>query len=402
VGTYLNPGNDGFKSIRREEYVDKSELIAFVNSKLNGSKKLICFSKPRRFGKSYAAKMLCAYYDRNCDSKELFTDLKIAGDAAFEKHLNQHDVIYLDITSFISRLKSLYGEIKDACKLIQSEVISELVQEFPYIGEEIYLPKALSKINDKEGRKFIILIDEWDALFREVVSDTDIQEEYLNLLRGLFKSDTTDKTIEAAYMTGILPIKKFGTQSALTDFDEFTMVNPLTLATFVGFTEAEVCQLCAVHNMSFEEMKRWYDGYSFDGIKAVYSPSSVMKAISFEEFGTYWTETETYESLKSYIEMDYDGLENALFRMLGGENVEINSRTFQNDMRNIKSRDDILTLLVHLGYLAYDKKSKSVRIPNEEIRTEFQSAITSSSKHTELSKILTMMKRTLTRSIVAR
>ena len=165
-------------------------------------------------------------------------------------------------------------------------------------------------------------------------------------------------------MTGILPIKKYGNQSAVSDFREYTMLTPKKLANYVGFTEEEVRRLCEQYEMDFEEMKRWYDGYSFSRLDSVYSPNSVMEAIKSEEFGSYWTRTETYEALKVYIDLDMDGLKEAIIQMLGGEKVRIMTGSFQNDMTNIKCKDDVLTLMVHLGYLAYDSKEKAVFITN--------------------------------------
>lgn len=253
--------------------------------------------------------------------------------------------------------------VRNTVSYLQEQVIAELCAVYPAVEKESSLPIVLAKIAGITGRKFIIIIDEWDALFREAKDDTDLQKEYLQLLRGLFKSSLTDKMIEAAYMTGILPIKKYGTQSALTDFREYTMLHPKKLAEYVGFTENEVKNLCQEYGMDFEDAKRWYDGYSFNRVKSVYSPNSVVQAISNEEFGDYWTETETYESLKFYIGLNEDGLKDAIINMLGGGRCRINTRTFQNDMSNIKSKDDVLTLLVHLGYLAYDSAKKEVYIP---------------------------------------
>lgn len=371
MGMYLNIGNAGFQSVRKGLYVDKSGLISFINHTLGTKEKLTCVSRPRRFGKSFATQMLCAYYDKSCDSRDLFCDLEIAKDPEFEKYLNKYDVIYLDITWFISTEKNL----KNTVSYLQEQVIDELCSIYTSVERESSLPVVLAKIAEITERKFIIIIDEWDALFREAKDYTDIQKEYLQLLRGLFKSSLTDKMIEAAYMTGILPIKKYGTQSALTDFREYTMLQPKKLAEYVGFTEKEVQKLCRENNMSFEDAKKWYDGYSFSRVKSVYSPNSVVQAISNEEFGDYWTETETYESLKSYIGLNEAGLKDAVILMLGGERCRINTRTFQNDMSNIKSRDDVLTLLVHLGYLAYDSNKKEVYIPNQEVADEFKNAV---------------------------
>ncbi len=372
MGRYINLGNASFASVRKGLYVDKSQMISFVNSTLGTVDKLTCVSRPRRFGKSFAAKMLCAYYDRSCDSRELFEDLKIAASSDFALHLNQYYVIYLDITWFLSVVENK----KETVKYLQQEVIRELKEVFPGVTEENRsLPIALSDVNDATGYKFIIIIDEWDALFREEKEETALQQEYIQLLRGMFKSSQTDKMIEAAYMTGILPIKKYGTQSALTDFREYTMIQPQMLAGYVGFTEKEVQDLCKDYDLDFEETKKWYDGYSFSKMKSVYSPNSVIRAVKSGEFGDYWTETETYESLKHYISMNQDGLRDAIISMLAGVPSKINTRTFQNDMMSINNKDDVLTLLVHLGYLGYDSVKKEVYIPNQEVADEFKNAV---------------------------
>lgn len=371
MGMYLNIGNAGFQSIRKGLYVDKTGLISFINSTLGTKDKLTCVSRPIRFGKSFATQMLCAYYDKSCDSRELFSDLEIAADPDYETFLNKYDVIYLDITWFISTERN----VKNTVSYLQEQVIKELYSIYPSVEKESSLPVMLARISEMTGHRFIIIIDEWDALFREAKDDTDLQKEYLQLLRGLFKSSLTDKMIEAAYMTGILPIKKYGTQSALTDFREYTMLQPKKLAEYVGFTEDEVKNLCLQYDINFEDTKRWYDGYSFSKMKSVYSPNSVVQAISNEEFGDYWTETETYESLKFYIGLNEDGLKDAIISILSGNRCRINTRTFQNDMSNIKSKDDVLTLLVHLGYLAYDSIRKEVHIPNQEVADEFKNAV---------------------------
>lgn len=295
MGDYLNVGNAGFAAMTRECYVDKTEMISFINSTLGTTRKLTCVSRPRRFGKSYAAKMLCAYYDKSCDSKALFAKYKIAKDASFQTHLNKYDVIYLDITWFISIVRN----VKNVVSYLQEKVIEELRAAYPEAKQETTLPETLSKITDATGNKFIIIIDEWDALFREVKYDIALQEEYIQLLRGLFKSSgQTDKMIEAAYMTGILPIKKYGTQSAMTDFKEYTMVQPEPLEKYVGFTEKEVQELCANSKLVFADMQKWYDGYILGDNTHIYSPKSVMDAIERNRLGNYWTQSETYESLK--------------------------------------------------------------------------------------------------------
>ncbi len=374
MGVYLNPGNGSFEQICSGIYVDKTDMIDYVNSTVGTPAKLTCFSRPRRFGKSFAAKMLCAYYDKSCDSRELFDGLKISKMESFEKYLNKFDVIYLDITWFISTIESIENAVSD----LQRCVIQELKESFPCVADsrETSLPRMLADISHKTKQKFVIIIDEWDALFREAKDDDNLQKEYVQLLRGLFKGGTaTDETIAAAYMTGILPIKKYGTESALTDFREYTMTDPTGLAEYVGFTEDEVKTLCDKYNMDFESMQTWYDGYSFDQIQHVYSPNSVMLAISKKKFKNYWTASETYESLKKYIEMDFDGLKGAIISMLSGEAVRVKVSTFQNDMTSFRNKDDVLTLLIHLGYLAYDDNTEKATIPNLEVAGAFGDAV---------------------------
>ena len=256
-------------------------------------------------------------------------------------------------------------------------MIAELKIEYPECVQDtdISLPSVLAKINALTKEQFIIIIDEWDCLFREDKNNEKLQKEYINLLRGLFKGAPSGAFLKLAYITGILPIKKYGTQSALNNFREHTMVSPRHMAEYVGFTETEVKTLCKEYNMSFKKMQKWYDGYFFEKIGHVYSPNSVIEAIDSREFGNYWSGTETYESLMTYIAMDFDGLRQIIVDMLGGLRCRIDVESFQNDITSFNSADDVITLLIHMGYLAYDDKMKEVFIPNEEVRSAFLRAI---------------------------
>lgn len=202
----------------------------------------------------------------------------------------------------------------------------------------------------------------------------EAQEKYLDFLRDLMK----DKGyIYLAYMTGILPIKKYGTHSALNMFDEFSMLEPGPLAPYVGFTEDEVEKLCTDYKISVDEVKSWYDGYTFDNV-SVYSPRSVVSCMRLGKIGNYWNQTETFEALKDYIEMNFEGLRDDVLSMLVGETVSVNTGSFTNDMTTFRTEDDVFTLLVHLGYLAYDEKNKCVYIPNNEIRAEYVNVVSAS------------------------
>ena len=322
--------------------------------------------------------MLAAYYSKGADSDSLFQGLEISGTDTYTDHLNKYNVLFLDIAWFIS----ISSNIEKAVTEMQENIIEELRETFPdMIGRSVRsLPVALLQISARTGQKFFIIIDEWDALFREASADESLQKSYIQLLRALFKGVQISQFLAGAYMTGILPIKKYGTQSALTDFREFSMLEPGLLAEYVGFTEKEVRDLCQTNYMDFAEANKWYNGYRFDKTGHVYSPNSIIEAVINKKFSNYWTQTETYESLKLYIDMDFDGLKTAIIDMLGGQKCRIDTGTFQNDMTSLQGKDDVLTLLVHLGYLAYDDDSKEVYIPNEEVRQEFVRAVKNGSR----------------------
>ena len=389
MGTYINPGNVSFRKIDDPDYVDKTMLIELTNQRIGRAKCLICVSRPRRFGKSYAAKMLSAYYDCSCDSHTLFDNKKIAACADYTTHLNKYNVINLDITSFISEAKSRRTPLIKIPAKIMDAIHKELISLDPDMPHCETLNEELKYFVEKSnGTPWVFIIDEWDAMIREAKNDADAQEAYLNLLRGWFKNNSfTDKCIAVAYMTGILPIKKDGSQSAISEFDEFSVIKPLEFAGYVGFTEEEVQDICRQKNVDFEKMKLWYDGYSFSGVGSVYNPNSVMKAAKNGDFDSYWTETSAAEGLMEFISKDYNGLTKTIAELIAGIEVKVNTTRFANDLTTFKGKDDVLTLLVHLGYLAYDSEKRTVRIPNEEIRQEFQSAI-HEVKHTETLKRL--------------
>ena len=370
MGFYLNPDNKGFwESIRSKIYVDKTNLITYTNELINTNEKYICVSRPRRFGKTMTLEMLAAYYSRACASADLFKGLKIEESETFKEHLNQYDVIFLNMQQFLSEAGSM--AVTD---YLEQEVLRDFRKEYggTLSGQDMGLAATLREIYVETGRQFIFLIDEWDCVMREKQDAEEQQKNYLDFLRNLLK----DKPYVAlAYMTGILPVKKNGSHSALNMFYEYSMTDQKALEEYTGFTETEVKELCDRFHMSFEETGSWYDGYMFKKYQHVYNPRSVVEAMRWQDFSSYWTSTETYEALKIYIDMDFNGLRPDIVQMLGGGRIKINTRSFQNDMRTFKTKDDVLTLLIHLGYLAYDSKEKEAFIPNKEIIGEFETAM---------------------------
>ena len=377
MGIYVNPGNTGFAEINDQDYVDKTLLIEEINRTIGRKNKLTCISRPRRFGKSYAARMLSAYYDCSCDSRALFDDKEIAAAGDYEKHLNKYNVIYLEITGFISLANEAGVSLREIPGMIKKAVWKDLIEcgFEPAKGDTLndFLVRC---VEQSEGRGFIFIIDEWDAVIREAQDDPAAQKRYLEFLREWFKNGNfTPKVVAAAYMTGILPIKKDGSQSAISDFREYSMIKPRQFGKFVGFTENEVRLICGEKNIDFGMMKQWYDGYAFSDIGSVYNPNSVMQAAENRDFDSYWTETSAAEGLLDYISKDYHGLTKTIAELIGGVEVKVNTTGFANDLTSFRGKDDVLTLMIHLGYLAYDAEKKTVRIPNEEIKQEFQRSI---------------------------
>lgn len=384
MGTYINKGNTAFREYRNDIYVDKTGLIDVINKTLTTQRRYSCVTRCRRFGKSMAAKMLCAYYDKSCDSRALFADLAIAQKASFEKHLNKYPVIYLDVTSFTTR-PELKGKL---VKSIQKEISDEIKSVYPTVkyqeGED--LMGVLTSIHNETGERFVFIIDEWDAICREYPErkklktspdniEPTIMDEWVMLLRRLFKTQDSDEIFVGVYITGILPVKKYNTESALNNFREYSMIDPKTLAPYFGFTEKEVETLSEECDISMDEFKKWYDGYKIGKEKSIYNPYSVMEAIYSEECKDYWQITGAYNAVASYIQSNFDGLKDDIIKMLAGESVHVNTTSFTNDIHDVNSKDDVLTLLIHLGYLAFNQEDETCYIPNKEVEKEMQNAV---------------------------
>ena len=378
MGSYLNPGSASFRnSLRSKIYVDKSELIARTNELICTEQRYVCVSHPRRFGKSMAANMLASYYEKEENSDDLFGGLRISRAITYRDHLNQYDVIKINMQEFLSVTNS----VDEMLGRLKRYLLFDLLDAYGnlHFRDSEDLIQVMKDIFAKTKCPFVILIDEWDCLFREYKQDREAQKKYLDFLRVWLKDQDY---VALAYMTGILPIKKYGSHSALNMFTEYSMTNPREMAEFFGFTEDEVKMLCARYKRSFEETKAWYDGYELITVEenqkkiySMYSPKSVVDAMLSGVFDNYWNQTETYEALKTYIRLNYDGLKDSVIKMLGGDKVQINTGTFSNDMATFQGKDDVLTLLVHLGYLSYHWPDKTVYIPNKEVSQEYINAI---------------------------
>ncbi|MBR1934371.1 MAG: AAA family ATPase [Prevotella sp.] len=371
MGLYINIGNAGFQSARNGEYVDKSGMISIINATLNTERRFSCITRARRFGKSMAAKMLCAYYDQSCDSRSLFSDLEIARDPSFEKHLNKYPVIYLDLTAFVTRFTD------NIVKQLDAELRKDLHAAYPQVlpNEGDDLMGYLIRVYQATGQQFIFIIDEWDAICREFPTGTTAMDDYVKWLRRLFKDVQASYIFAAVYMTGILPVKKYKTESALNNFAEYSMVEPRRLAQYFGFTKDEVRALATKYGMDFDELEKWYDGYQIGDELSMFNPNSVMQALNAGRCRSFWASTGAFDAVAHYIQMNFEGLKDDIIRMLAGERVKVNPTKFQNDMSIIHTKDDVLTVLIHLGYLSYNWRRDECYLPNREVAGEMLNAV---------------------------
>ncbi len=386
MGRYLNPGCMKFQQVLNSEiYVDKTGMISYINSVVNTEQRYVCVSRPRRFGKTVAANMLAAYYSKG-ESRQLFADRKIAECENWDKYINQFDVVRVVMTDFIKENK----DVSPALEKMTERILEELSEAYPdvrYDADDLFY--SMDKFYRKTGKQFVIIIDEWDVAFRACKEDKDGQKLYLDFLRDWLKDQ---EYVALAYMTGILPIKKYGQHSALNMFDEYSIITPMQLAPYTGFTENEVRALCEKYNMHYEDIARWYNGYvvntqipvemrdkyrlgEYDNNNlSIYSPLSVVKAISNGIIQNYWNKTETYEALAEYIRMNLDGLKDSVALLMDGGRLKVNINKYQNDMTSFNGSNDVLVMLIHLGYLGYDVDTKEVFIPNNEILDEFRNS----------------------------
>lgn len=401
MGIYLNPGSLPFQmAVNSQIYVDKTSVIAELNHIINTEQRFVCVSRPRRFGKSMTANMLSAYYDRTVDTNALFAGFSISADPSFEKFRNRFDVIHINMLDFITR----EGNVNEQLEKMQLFLIKELKEQYPGLKpyDETNLSLTMAETFQLSQKQFVVILDEWDCLFRMRSRNSkkareQAQQEYLDFLREWLKDRNY---IALAYLTGILPIRKYGEHSALNMFFEYSMISPFQFAPFTGFTDEEVLTLCKQYGSSYKEIKEWYDGYKVKGrtnrdesakgknIYQIYCPLSVVNAILTGSIQNYWNQTESYLALKENINRNYEGLHEIVALLMEGARQKINIDTYQNDMETFHDADDVLTMLVHLGYLGYDPEMAEVYIPNRELLSVFQSSVRNDRKWDVLFEIM--------------
>ena len=369
MGVYFNPGNESFTSDKISKiYIDKTGLLEYLNGVLGTSSKCIAVSRARRFGKSHAAGMVDAYYSLGSESSNLFDDTEIAKYEDYRKHINKYNVIHIDVSSFWDSYKE--NIVEKITEYIVNDIKLVYAEKIDYQNK---ISLILMNVYQLSGIPFVIIFDEWDCVIRNS-GNTELVHRYLQFLHSLFKSEESKAFLALAYITGILPIKKIKDESALNNFREYTMLDSYPITQYYGFTEHEVKELCKMYDMDYETVKSWYNGYLIDG-KHMYNPNSVSMAMDRQRYDSYWKNTSSFESINTFITMNYEGLKDDIMTMLSGGEVRVKTTNFKNDFLTIASKDDALTALIHLGYLGYDAERKKAFIPNYEVATAFESAL---------------------------
>jgi hypothetical protein len=371
MGRFLNQGNRKFAEFSQSKYfVDKTVLINKLLQK-DADEKFVCNSRPRRFGKSVTADMLVAFFSRGTDSGKLFEPLQCVKDALFLASMNQYDTIFVDIQA---QFGAAQFEHKAPVPYINGNIVRELQEAYREIeksaNEGSALATVLTEIYYRTGCQFVIIFDEWDYPIREFGEDNSDRKDYIEWLRSLFKNSDAKEYVRLAYLTGIMPIVRTKGQSAVNNFMEYTMTNPMDLAQDIGFTEEEVRALCDRFEVSFERMKEWYNGYYLNGT-AMYNPLSVVRALACRQFQQYWTTTGTYGDMDDLISRNFDGLREDVIRMLSGNRVLVSVANGKNDLQSFKNKSEVLTALIYLGYFAYDLDTHEAYVPNKEIQQVF-------------------------------
>ena len=397
MGNFLNPDKENsFITLAKRKnkylFVDKTSFIEITNNRLNKDNRFLAVTRPRRFGKTVTAHMLLTYYSKGYAGSKIFDDLHIANRVDYLEHLNKYDVIYIDMNTIdglfddYSKQKNKVEGINDLVDYLEYSIINELKlnNEFSeclekHQVENTGLLKALSTLRNHLNTQFIFIMDEWDLIYRDYRNDTKLQEDFIELLRGLFKSDGGKACFALAYLTGILPIKKYNSQSTLNNFKEYNMLTPEPFETYFGFTEEEVAEIVKSPDctLSYQELKKWYKGYKLNGID-IYNPNSVISAITDGKCKTYWSGTSSNEEVVNLINMNFDGIKDDIIHLIEGSSIQFSCTTFQNDMVSIKTKDDIFSLLVCLGYLGCVDDGGDYRlayVPNKEIRTALSSIV---------------------------
>ncbi len=362
--------NNEFELMSKDKFfVDKTLLIDEINSLIGIKDRFVCITRPRRFGKTVNAMMLASYYSKNANFKSLFDELEISKETSYLNHLNKHNVIYITLNE-VPKANCTYGEFIGRYINLLSEDLKACYPDLK-LKESLSMPDIFTQVCQKYNQSFIFIIDEWDYIFNNNLFSKEDRENFLQFLKDLLKDRPY---VELAYMTGVLPIAKYSSGSALNMFKEYNMLNDSKYDKYFGFTLPEVESLCKKQNkVTFNELKAWYDGYKTSSGLDVFNPRSVVYALSDGVCQSYWTNTGPMDEILYYINSDVDAVKDDVVKMVSEVPLEIKLKGYGAEQKELNNRNQILSAMTIYGFLSYC--NEELRIPNKELRIKFDDAL---------------------------
>ncbi len=365
----ITPVNQFTKTTKEKYFVDKSILIEKINELVGTASQYVCITRPRRFGKTINAMMLACYYSKNANFKSLFDNLQISNCESYLEHLNKHNVIYMTMNE-LPKPNCSYEEFIERYIHLLIEDLKELAPNIQ-MNEKLSLSDLFTQVYNETNDGFIFIIDEWDYIFNNNLFSNEDRENFLQFLKDLLK----DKPyVELAYMTGVLPIAKYSSGSALNMFVEFNITNDYQFDKYFGFTHNEVEILCSKQSkVSIDGLKDWYNGYHTCNNLQIYNPRSVVLALNQGVCQSYWTNTGPMDEILYYINNDTDSIKDDVVRMVSNIPLEIKLKGYSAEQKELNTRNQILSAMTVYGFLSYH--DETLTIPNKELRIKFDEAL---------------------------
>ena len=424
MNKYVNPDGSNFlKQLKEEIYIDKTLYINTINYFINDYDYAYAMYLPRGFGKTSLANMVLAYISIGANSRELFSNKKIANTPDWDINLNKHNVIFVDMEEIANM-----GPVEEFFNILENEVITELKENFPNVAFDAKddLIDCISEINEATGSRFAFIFDNYDIIFRDE-KYKEYREKYLSYLNSIAKNGNFDSCVSLVYFTGILPIYTGLHLTTLNNFSTNSLIESHLVEDIIGFTEDEVKVICEKYNsksdintkVDFEKLKLWYGGYTLEDGSTVFNPYAIKTFFDKDEieYDSIWCnnslelnkkivlhtervdpwkkETDEWFKIKYLNKIVYeilsDGFYNDIINLVDtGENGDKKNSISMEPLPVVSSveyfynKRDIFNYLIHFGYLAYNPQTRECFIPNEDIAKDFKRIIGQSTTYINL------------------
>lgn len=374
MGMFLNskaPFQEYEKRRKKKYFVDKTALLEEILPLCELEEPYLCFTRPRRFGKSVMAYMMVAFFEKGVNAKPIFDGLHISHSEYYTKYLNQYHVIFIDF-SRTPRKCTTYEQYIDR---IEDGINEDLMKVYPDMDIDINdsVPDVLLRITEETQDKFIFVMDEWDAVFHMDFISEENRKQYLLFLKNLLKNQSY---VECAYMTGVLPISKYSSGSELNMFVEYDMTTTNRFSEYFGFLNCEVDALFERYKkenknptIKRDDLRIWYDGYYTVSGEKIYNPRSIVCALADNQIRSYWTSSGPYDEIFYYVKHNIKEIRDDLVLMISGEGIRTRIEEYAAASMELKSKSEIYSAMVVYGLLTY--KDGRVYIPNREIMEQF-------------------------------